>query len=367
MKRLPTIFAIHDRPELAKDVLRNLANRAKIRSVQLSKGHIGDIGSADLVVVDVDLEDDAVIAALRSKILDRLPKRQPVIVLTTATQQRRVTDAALLERTHFALRPLDANRFVESVDYLLASNRNWKADERAEQQERLAALAPQHRAALSAGDEALSSIFAFARGEEQIRPAEILAQGAVIVDSLAGQDLSHWIKAVREHHDGTYQHCMLVTGVAIAFGQLMHIPQTDLKRLALATLLHDVGKASVPASILDKPGPLTDGEMKIMRDHPVTGAALIAGTPDIDPIVVDVVRHHHEYLDGSGYPDGLKGQEIDDLVRITTIADVFAALVEKRSYKPPMSGMQAHEILVSMGAKLDQPLVRVMRAIARDF
>jgi putative nucleotidyltransferase with HDIG domain len=153
--------------------------------------------------------------------------------------------------------------------------------------------------------------------------------------------LNRWISAVRPHHGGTYQHCMLVPGVAVAFGQIPCIPSSDLKRLAFAALVHDAGKANVPLAILDKPGPLTADEMAIMRQHPVTGADLIASSPGIEQIVVDVVRHHHEYLDGSGYPDGLRGDEIPDLVRIATIADIFGALVEKRAYKATRSGLEA--------------------------
>ena len=74
--------------------------------------------------------------------------------------------------------------------------------------------------------------------------------------------------------------------------------------------------------------------------------------------MLDMVVHHHEYLDGSGYPHGLQGSEIADLVRVITISDVFGALIERRSYKPPLSGDAAYKILVDMGPKLDRDLVR---------
>jgi HD-GYP domain-containing protein (c-di-GMP phosphodiesterase class II) len=78
----------------------------------------------------------------------------------------------------------------------------------------------------------------------------------------------------------------------------------------------------------------------------------------LQPEMVDMVVHHHEYLDGSGYPHGLKGSEIADLVRIITIADVFGALIERRSYKPALSSQKAYDILLDMGPKLDKDLVR---------
>jgi HD-GYP domain-containing protein (c-di-GMP phosphodiesterase class II) len=77
-----------------------------------------------------------------------------------------------------------------------------------------------------------------------------------------------------------------------------------------------------------------------------------------------MVTHHHEYLDGSGYPHALQGNEISDLVRTMTVADIFGALLERRSYKPPMSPAAAYKVLQEMGAKLDTDLVRAMRPIA---
>ena len=296
-----------------------------------------------------------------------MPDQQQLIIVANNAGQRSLLEAALPERARFMARPLDAGRFTETVKFLLTQNITWQPDKLDPRIEQLAILAPEHREALSAGDEALSSIFAFARGQAALKPAAVQKHGETIIDSLKDGDLNRWIQAVRAHHDGTFQHCMMVTGVAVAFGQILRIPSADLKRLAFAALVHDAGKANVPLSILDKPGPLTPDEMVIMRQHPANGADLIAKSPGIEKIVIDVVRHHHEYLDGSGYPDGLTGDNIPDLVRIATIADIFGALIEKRAYKAPMSGLEAHEILVKMGPKLDQPLVRVMRAIAKDF
>ena len=87
--------------------------------------------------------------------------------------------------------------------------------------------------------------------------------------------------------------------------------------------------------------------------------------PGLAPEMLDMVVHHHEYLDGSGYPHGLGASEIPDLVRMITIADVFGALIEWRSYKPPMSGEAAYRMLLDMGPKLDADLVREFEAVAR--
>ena len=138
----------------------------------------------------------------------------------------------------------------------------------------------------------------------------------------------------------------------------------DVKRLGLAATLHDIGKAHIPLSILDKPGRLDPEEEKIMRTHPVIGYDILKAQPEFGPEILDGVRHHHEYLDGSGYPDGLTAPDITDLVRLLTISDIYAALIESRPYRAPMTGPAAYRILEGMNGKLEGSLVRAFRKVA---
>jgi len=180
-----------------------------------------------------------------------------------------------------------------------------------------------------------------------------------------GQDgLSTWLDEVRRYHQGTFQHCLLVTGVAVAFGLDVGFSGGDVSRLGMAATLHDIGKARIPLSILDKPGRLDPEEEEIIRRHPAIGYDLLKGVRGINPEILDGVRHHHEYLDGSGYPDGLSGSQISDLVRLLTISDIFAALVESRPYKAPMPRPDAYQILCGMEGKLEGALLRAFRNVA---
>src|SRR3954462_8004259 len=114
-------------------------------------------------------------------------------------------------------------------------------------------------------------------------------------------------------------------------------------------MLHDIGKSQIPLAILEKPGPLDENEMAVMRKHPEYGLDALRTTSDLPAEMLDMVVHHHELLDGSGYPHGLHGSEVSDLVRIMTISDIFGALLERRSYKEPLSGDAAYQILLDMG------------------
>jgi HD-GYP domain-containing protein (c-di-GMP phosphodiesterase class II) len=103
-----------------------------------------------------------------------------------------------------------------------------------------------------------------------------------------------------------------------------------------------------------------------MRRHPVIGYDLLKDMPGISADVLDGVRHHHEYLDGSGYPDGLGAPDISDLVRLLTISDIFAALIEFRPYRNAMSRPDAYNILCGMNGKLEPALVKAFRRVALD-
>ena len=104
--------------------------------------------------------------------------------------------------------------------------------------------------------------------------------------------------------------------------------KADVERLYLAAMFHDIGKAKIPLAILDKPGRLDPDERALVESHPAAGYDVLKSNAGISPEILDAVRHHHEYLDGSGYPDGLCAESISDLVRILTISDIFAALIE---------------------------------------
>ena len=120
-----------------------------------------------------------------------------------------------------------------------------------------------------------------------------------------------------------------------------------------------------PVALLEKPGPLDRDEIRVMNQHPLFGLDALETLNGLATEMTEAVVHHHEYLDGSGYPHGLQGSEISDLVRMLTIADIFGALIERRSYRAPLSGEAAYRLLLDMGPKLDKDLVREFRAVSR--
>jgi putative nucleotidyltransferase with HDIG domain len=185
-----------------------------------------------------------------------------------------------------------------------------------------------------------------------------------ILKAIKQSSLREWLATVGRHHTHSYRHCLFVTGFAVAFAQHLGMREDDQRRLARAALLHDVGKAFVPVAILDKPGKLTDEEMRVIRMHPRLGYDALAAEGGFPPEMLDVVLHHHELLDGSGYPNGLRGDQLSDIVRLTTIVDIHTALVEKRAYRLPFTHARAFAIMEQMGGRLDQHLLQAFRPVA---
>jgi putative nucleotidyltransferase with HDIG domain len=211
---------------------------------------------------------------------------------------------------------------------------------------------------------AFASMFAAINNGQSIDLLEAENITSHVITGIERDGLTAWLDSVRRYHEGTFQHCLLVTGVAVGFALEIGFVDLDVKRLGMAATLHDIGKARIPLSILDKPGRLDPEEDAIMKRHPVIGYDLLKDIPDISAEILDGVRHHHEYLDGTGYPDGLNAGQISDLVRLLTISDIFAALIESRPYRAPMPRQDAYKILSDMEGKLETPLVKAFRNVA---
>jgi putative two-component system response regulator len=148
----------------------------------------------------------------------------------------------------------------------------------------------------------------------------------------------------------TEGHCQRMAASASAFGSAIGLSADDLQLLHRGAFLHDIGKIGVPDAVLLKPGKLTDDEFATMKSHTLIGDEICSQSRLLSRIR-PIVRHHHERRDGSGYPDGLRGDDIPLLAQIIGIVDVFDALMSPRPYKPAATLRQAHDQLRAEGAR----------------
>jgi putative nucleotidyltransferase with HDIG domain len=284
--------------------------------------------------------------------------RERTIVFLDHLPPREFADLA---RAGFSfINPLSA----PSVDNLifLVSELDPEAVYRASKQQ---ALRAGQAAAIETG---MLSFFQHLRSGGAIARAEQVEQHRRNMDALIGlSPMSVWLDLFQNYHDGTAQHCSLVSGFTLAFARKLGFAERDVSRLFDAAFFHDVGKALIPLEILDKPDRLIGAEWTLMQSHAQRGYEILI-RDDRTAGVARIARDHHEYLDGTGYPNGLKSAEIDDPTRLLTICDIFAALVEKRAYKAPKAPDEAYSILMSLsGTKLDPDLLRVFESVVADY
>lgn len=181
---------------------------------------------------------------------------------------------------------------------------------------------------------AVTSMFNEARMGNAIKVSE----AAPLVDEIS-QSITRNPEAflnlarLKTKDDYTYMHSVAVCALMIALGKQLGLTGADLKEAGLAGLLHDVGKMMIPEEVLNKPGKLTDEEFEIIKAHPLKGWELLNGSPDITAAALDVCLHHHERVDGKGYPDKLSGDKLSLFARMGAVCDVYDALTSNRCYK----------------------------------
>jgi putative nucleotidyltransferase with HDIG domain len=338
---------LSDTPRKREAIYWQLAGRLQLTFVDLDGLHDAN-PQADLLL-DINFTDGQRLLRLKEWLSGR-SKTAKVIVVTDKASHREIMQAQALGATEIVHRPFAAKAFLERIAGAGEENDGETAAE-------LTLRSPNVAHAL----DGLHDIFSSAQFGAPLNPVAINAAGEGIVSCIEERGVRSWIDTVRRHHSQTYQHCLLVTGMAVAFGQHLGFAAADRHRLAFAGMLHDIGKARIPIEILEKPAALSAEEIAVMRKHPELGLEVLENAPGLSPDMLDIVIHHHEYLDGSGYPHGLSGGEISDFVRIATICDVFGALLERRSYKAPLTTEAAYQILLDMGPKLDRDLVREFR------
>jgi putative nucleotidyltransferase with HDIG domain len=191
--------------------------------------------------------------------------------------------------------------------------------------------------------------------EERARTQELTRSYQATVRALSN--------AVEARDAYTGKHAERVAAYGIEIARSLGLPRPDAPEIEFGFLLHDIGKLAVPDAILYKPGPLTEEERALMARHPAVGADIVAGIEFLGE-AAQVVRSHHERWDGSGYPDGLAGEEIPLAARVFAVADVLDALTTDRPYRPRSPIAQARAMIVQgSGSHFDPHVIDAFNEI----
>ncbi|MEM6050276.1 HD-GYP domain-containing protein [Erwinia sp. P7711] len=179
-----------------------------------------------------------------------------------------------------------------------------------------------------------------------------------LVDEIGGSISRHpaallSVVRLKTHDDYTYLHSVAVCALMVSLARQLELNEEQVRRAGMAGLLHDVGKAGIPLEILNKPGKLTDTEFALMKQHPVIGEALLRKSGGGEDLL-DVALHHHEKVNGCGYPHGLKGNEISLLARMAAVCDVYDAVTSNRPYKSGWNPASAMHQMASWEGHFDR-------------
>jgi len=298
-----------------------------------------------IFVIAVNLEKKGTLHSVR-RMLETHDR--PSIFVFATFNSASMSKAKALRAKECFIWPLKTADFIIAVRNALAGQveKSWNLLDRAQ------------AAALESCATTMRTCFSQCRNGQDL-PLDAVRDTTEKIAAAAGEThLETWLGSIEHYHDYTFTHCMFVCFTIVAFGEAIGIKNGDLSHLTLGALLHDIGKSRIPVAILDKPTKLNADEWGTMAQHPDFSRQILTAEQSIDKHAIDMAVHHHEKLDGTGYPDGLKGAEISDLVRLTALADVYSALVDKRSYKPGLPPQKALEIMASMKDSLDPDFVR---------
>lgn len=316
-----------------------------------------DLSVFSLLLVDANLSDVNLVKDLKAR---RAKSALPPVCIYVVDGRSRASwvQAKAIGATEILRRP------VRPADLAPFKRRSAPAIELP----KTVSLKPQRTASEQAVDESadeLGALFDGLVGNRSLDTRALRTTSRSILGAIGEDGLGRWLETVRNHHSGTYQHCLLVTGVAAAFVKRLGLGDADGLKITEGAMLHDIGKIRIPRELLDKPGALTEAEFAVVRKHPILGHDYLKANADLPSPILDMVLHHHEYLDGSGYPDALSGSAVTDPVRILTICDIYGALVEQRAYKLPTPPRRAYGMLEEMAAsgKLDRALVEAFRPV----
>lgn len=350
-RRLLLASDIEDQSEELADILRNAGNVETISIFDLPDHPASDFSG---VVVDIDLTSVEAVQRVRTKLTRKAYQALPRLFVLADSLHHGSAQAWALGATDTIQRPFDPDSILHRIRHAFPET---PEDQQASAAKFLAK-------GVAAAQAVMVKIFQRLPAGTPLTFDDVMKAETQILEALKRSSLKDWLAAVSKHHKRSYRHTLVVTGYAVAFSQYLGMRDEDQRRVARAALVHDVGKAFIPVIILEKSGDLTEEENTIMAEHVRLGHDALKKQGGFPGEMLDVVLHHHEMLDGTGYPDGLLDDRISDIVRIITLVDTYAMLMEPHDDIPIMTPDHAFSVMELMEGKLDAALLQAFRPVA---
>ncbi|MCV0423891.1 MAG: HD-GYP domain-containing protein [Roseibium sp.] len=340
------IVLISDGPLPLDSPVRKLPFFFPARLIDMSKVSAETVGDGKVAVIELLDATDVGLKALKAS-WESIAEI-PVICLVSQKNRKEVIQAGALGKTETLERDAPFALLLRRTKTLL------KAD--------VCKVLPENTPsrtveAYKSSNAFLESLCLSSAEGSKIRVTLMNESAEEMFAALSSDGWAAWLGAVQTHHSGTYSHTLRVAGLAGMLARHLGWSDTVCKEIIAGGLVHDIGKMRIPLSILDKTGKLTKDERVLIKRHPMFGRDMLKSRLEVSVDIKRMAIQHHEYLDGSGYPDGLAGDRISPKVRLITVCDIFTALTEERPYKETFPARTALTMLKDMGPKLDQKMV----------
>jgi HD-GYP domain-containing protein (c-di-GMP phosphodiesterase class II) len=284
-------------------------------------------------------------------------KDTPVVLLADNEADPMIEKSKELGANGYLARPYPLRVLISTISNLLNANveKSWEA------------LPDVQRDALKQSVGVFHDLADVMISGETVQFTDVKNNCQPLVNAIENNDFQGILNGVRDHDDYTYAHSMRVATMLTLLGHAAGFKNDEQLLLASGGLLHDAGKMMIPHNILNKPGRLTDDEFEIMKSHVPETIDYLKTCDNIPKAVFIIAEQHHEKIDGTGYPHGLKGTALNDLARMAAIVDVFSALTDRRVYKEPMEASKAMHIMTDeMTNHLDPHYVKMFRGVLID-
>lgn len=257
---------------------------------------------------------------------------------------------------HFMKRPIPINLILDRIANSMSQKveKSWNKLPKAAGQ------------ALRSTADQFDSIAKAVANNTPLDRAQVTASCNPLIACVSNNQHKHVLMGLRGHDNYTYVHSMRVAVFMSVFAKAYNVSKDEMTLLATGGYMHDVGKMVMPQALLNTSEDLNEEEWLEMRDHVNHSGTIVGNIEDVNPILRVIAEQHHERLDGSGYPNGLSGLQLNELARMAAIADVFAGLTDERPYKFAMETDAAFTEMVHMGPALDQHLLKLFQQAVCD-
>ena len=339
------------------DIVKNLESFYSVRSFAdsggLERAIKGEIPAA-LIIDDLVPPKGGINLISHYRAIRRY-KTLPIVFAVEQQDEEAISNAGTFNTVECLKKPFSENDLKTAVSKATNAGveEEWKKIE------------PVQRKALTKTLHSFNSIADMIQEDQAVVYQDVRESCAPLVDAVSSGNFKDLLKGVQDHDNYSFVHSLRVATFLSLFGHAIGMRGEELMTLSTGGLLHDVGKMFIPHDVLNKAGKLSEEEFEVMKSH-VTHTKCYLCQTDLPRGVVIVAGQHHEKLDGTGYPDGLKGSEINQLARMASIVDVFGALTDKRVYKEAMEPEKALGMMSEWHNHLDQDLLGKFREMLLD-